>query len=158
MLPNPVQHPLSPVLNLGNYRFCLARLIVYNVSKWLQELYSFIVSNVRLPLSFNQVQQDHLRIITSCLLQQLARDRLPTSRLLTSHFRRPTSHFRIPFFNIVFFCFYEISEYLIMREEAKQFLFIVNGRQSLTITMYNRKINNQVFSCQLHCAETQGRC
>lgn len=53
MLPNPVQHPLSPVLNFGNYRFCLARLIVYNVSKWLQELYSFIVSNVRLPLSFN---------------------------------------------------------------------------------------------------------
>lgn len=53
MLPNPVQHPLSPVLNLGNYRFCLARFIVYNVSKWLQELYSFIVSNVRLPLSFN---------------------------------------------------------------------------------------------------------
>ena len=29
-----------------------------------------------------------------------------------------------------------------MREEAKQLLSIVNGRQSLTITMYNRKINN----------------
>ena len=29
-----------------------------------------------------------------------------------------------------------------MREEEKQFLFIVKGRQSLTITMYNRKINN----------------
>ena len=27
-----------------------------------------------------------------------------------------------------------------MREEAKQLLFIVNGRQSLTISMYNRKI------------------